>query len=104
MTAYLTMIIHHRDRLVGCWLFRIDSETGTFDGFTVPCGGGAAYAICDSPIFVADLDETLGSFSCGPCSPDNIRAAARDWVLEGCTNNNGLSGDGGKPVNVGSQL
>lgn len=76
----------------------------TFDGFTVPGRSGSTNAFRDGPVLVADFEETLGGFSCGPCGPDDVRAATRDWVLGRCANDDSLSRGRGKAINVGSQL
>ena len=76
----------------------------TFDGLAVPHGSGARHSFGDGPVLVAGLDGAHGELRGVPGGFDDIGFAPSHRVLSGGADNDGFRADGGKSVDVGSEV
>lgn len=72
----------------------------TFNWLAIPGSADFGNGVCDRPVLVPSFYQAHGNLSSVPCRLQDICPAARYWVLGGSPDDQGLSRNCGKAVDV----
>ena len=76
----------------------------TLNRLAIPCRRSTVDRLRYSPVLVADLHSAHRDLSSGPGSFEHICATASDRVLRGRADDDGLSADGRKTIDVCTEM
>lgn len=83
---------------------RQEGDGLTFDWLCPKCQSNFADSISNSPVLLADFDQSLSNLSSSPGSLDSIRFGASDRRFVAGSDNDGFSRDGCISINLSTDM